>query len=517
MTVRKSLLIWMSFAYIYIPILLFFIFWTRLPVAIVCIAPLAYLVYRAVREKDSELHLWRREAEPVRISPVLFACVLVFLFWACYHAGLGRWVWQEYDWYKHNAILADLTQRPWPVYYTNGDCHSMLTYYIGQYLVPGFCGKVLHSVRAAEIANYLWVVAGLVLIFMNLVEIIHSDRFFTQALTAFCLVFFSIPMWLSEMVMKRLLGINHVGSDLWFYAAENLSLQYTSNFALLRWVFPQTIAIWLIALLFFEMRGELRYYVFIFLPGILYGTIAFMGFVPIALAGVLERFVKTKRKADVLKEVFSFENISLGATHGLIYALYLYGNVFGEKPGSVGMGLQDYKGRFGVYLCFVIVNVLVYVICVVREFRKDYVFWGMTAGLMIIPFFRMGLMNDFVMRTPIPLLFLLMVYVLIYIDRHLYEEAAPAVRSLAVCVLFALIFIGSYYEEQDLVESIRDDVYGELGNGLDWASLEIFANPENSAIPGRDDLVYNYFAYDIEDNLFNRYVAQDKYPEVPAP
>lgn len=50
---------------------------------------------------------------------------------------------QSADWSKHNAVLRDLIEKEWPVLYHNEDESSLLTYYLGQYLVPALSGKVI--------------------------------------------------------------------------------------------------------------------------------------------------------------------------------------------------------------------------------------------------------------------------------------------------------------------------------------------------------------------------------------
>ncbi len=90
---------------------------------------------------------------------------------------------QAGDWAKHNAILYDLVNRRWPVLYTNVKEHSMLTYYIGQYMVAALVGKVTHSTRIAEIVLYIWNMIGLVLVLFNLLFLQKQNPF----LSRFCM------------------------------------------------------------------------------------------------------------------------------------------------------------------------------------------------------------------------------------------------------------------------------------------------------------------------------------------
>lgn len=72
-------------------------------------------------------------------------------------SGAGEWVAQVGDWEKHNLILQDLIDRPWPVRYSDG---SYLCYYLAFYVVPALAGK-LAGIRAASLVCFGWTAAGL--------------------------------------------------------------------------------------------------------------------------------------------------------------------------------------------------------------------------------------------------------------------------------------------------------------------------------------------------------------------
>lgn len=98
-------------------------------------------------------------------------------------------------------ILFDLVNRSWPVYYMNEGEHSMLTYYLGQYMVPALIGKVCHSYKVAEIITLLWAETGLLLIYLNLIRILGIKRWYMQWMTAGLLCFFNGPLILAQKVV----------------------------------------------------------------------------------------------------------------------------------------------------------------------------------------------------------------------------------------------------------------------------------------------------------------------------
>lgn len=151
-TIAKKHLLYVSMAYIYIPIIIFLFGWTKLPIAIICTSAVTYGLICLLKDYNTQGDSIGQE---LRISPWILTISILFLIIVGYYAGWGRFVSQAGDWFKHNAVLSDLINKSWPVYYVNEtwegmEEHSMLTYYIAQYLVPAVFGKVFHSYREAE-------------------------------------------------------------------------------------------------------------------------------------------------------------------------------------------------------------------------------------------------------------------------------------------------------------------------------------------------------------------------------
>ncbi len=249
----------LTILYIYTPIALFLFGWTKLWIACSCCIALAFSIRGMLKDFLSGNYAGDDDAIVMKTSA--FAISTLFLLLVGYYAGWGRWVEQSSDWQKHNLILMDLTQGNWPVYYSTGDGHSMLSYYIAQYLLPALAGKCLHSVRLAEIANYVWAEIGLILVYLNLVRVTKARRTTAQFAAAFILVLFSPPVvlakfvrWLADSGMD-LAGV--ISGGPWFINEKaGLQMQYSGNFVLLRWVFPQAIVPWLTMLLFLGDRDR---------------------------------------------------------------------------------------------------------------------------------------------------------------------------------------------------------------------------------------------------------------------
>ena len=510
MKINSRILTVSSLIYLYLPTVLFLLGWTNKVIAIGVSIAIIFCTVRMLR------NVWNSasQREDVKISVPVLVFLVLFFCWVGYYAGWGRWVQQAGDWHKHNAVLHDLVNKRWPVMYRNGREHAMLSYYIGYYLVPALIGKIRHSFRAAEIAMYAWGASGLVLVYLNLIQYLKARTNGMQVLSAVMIPFFGIPLWLSELVLKRVSEYNTLGQSQWFYFGDTIKLQYSSNYTLLRWVVPQVIGCWLILLLFLQYRQNIENYLYLMLPAMLWGTFSFLGIVPMAGAYAIEWGIRSKSLKAFAAKVFSVDNILMLFTQGAVLFLYYYGNVFSEKPHSVGLSRLPYgPDTWILYVVFVAVNVGIYAIILWRDHKTDLIYYAVVATLCILPAFNMGLYNDLMMRTSIPGLFILMIYVLEFAGKYFpqsceqREEAgrgSGTVTNLFEMMILFLVLVGMYYPFHELSEIAAADVHGKLGREGKWESMEKFADREREEAL---DLKYNYYAYDIEDNLFYRYIA----------
>ncbi|MBQ9895637.1 MAG: hypothetical protein IJM38_09680 [Ruminococcus sp.] len=532
---NKKTLYLIDLIYIAVPILLFLFGWTKWYIAICCSAVLIGCYWRMYRSFTEE------KEESIAVKPIVFIGVVFVLMLFGYAFGWGRWTAQPYDWEKHNTLLSDLTKRSWPVYYTNGSEHSMLTYYIAQYLVPAFVGKATGSFRVTERMIYVWNEIGILLIWLQLIRALKIEKGYKQVLSSIFFLMFGLPLALAKKF-----AINFTTFDIfqdkdnpsWFVLDDDrlIHLQYSENFTLLNWVFPQVIVIWLVTLLFFEHKDKLRYYIPLMLPCMLYGILSFIGMVIFAAAYAVFLLVRDKKFADWLKSVLSPENILCMATLGSVLLLYYYGNMISEKPDALGFKIMPYKGGLiGIYFLFVIFNVLPYGLSLFKWYKRDVLYWVSFISLLIFPIFRMGMYNDLMMRASIPALFLFMYYIMEIFNRYInIPQSDPSVKGkklskeeqklqlkkdmqdikkkllkvpVQVYILIVFVLIGAHYPHRCFTRIMLADNISECGKLRSWGSAEKYAN---RGIKDKQDQVYNYFSYDIDDNLFYKYISRVK-------
>lgn len=521
MRIDRKWLFTAGMAYIYLPMFFFILGWTKLILAVPTILICLFYFFRLRKEANDSY-------EDITVQwPVLLAVSVLFILIG-YYAGYGRFINQPADWTKHNAILHDLAERNWPVLYSNKGEHSMLTYYIGQYILPSLAGKIFHSARIAELALYIWNVIGIVLVYLNVLLFTRATHVLKQLAFAGSFPFFSLPLWLSEIVLKLMTKYNSAGDGQWFFCADGIQLQYSNNYTLLKWVFPQTIPIWLMLIVFLLNREKVKYYVFLLTPVLLFGTLTFLGILPLAAVGALKPLFApgdrtnghrvTGMKARVkswLYQLVSPANLTVFFSMGMLTVLYLLGNVTGEKPAELGLKVMPYNGESIVlYLVFTAVLVLPYAFILFRRHKQNWTFYVSIASLLVLPLFKMGLYNDLTMRASIPALFILMIYVIDDLFLRLEKlQNRKYIRqtildAAALLVTLALLTIGARYPLAEMLWIARSENYSALGSGDEWNTLEKFANRSLENVD--QDVRFNYYTYDLDNSFFYRYLIKTR-------
>ncbi len=482
------------YIYIYLGIAVFFLGWVRAIFAIPALLLLGSCLWRhwgTLREREE------RRRESLVIHWGTLAAAGVFCIFLCLVAGQGAFFVQAGDWEKHNFVLNDLVVSRWPVCYHNDDSDAMLTYYIAQYLVPALFGKVFSSFRAAEVALLVCNVVGILGVLLLVFRVVRADTGKKRVVSALIFALFGTCLFLG----KALYGATGIGSADISGAREWISnsyqLQYRTLFTCLRWAFPQAVVPWMATLLFLEEHKNVRVYALIAAPLVLYATFPLVGIAALMVGVVLSRAFTEKDLKALAKEVFSPSNVAVAVAF-LIPVVYILGNLSGEKVPEVGFAHVDFGINATVYFCFV-AAFLVYTVVIFEMYKKDLLFYLVNISLLILPFFRMGIFNDFTMSVSIPAVFLLMVFVLKALFAY-SREAAKRPGRLAVLAL--LISLGAVYPAQEMAEVVKAPISfaGAMPGSLDdWARRDGSVGAAEA---------YNYFAYDHEEQLFYRYFSR---------
>lgn len=395
---KVNLLDFFSLIYLYLPVVIFFISWINpligIPAAVVC----CYLVYQCSQRQAYRKIQWDK------IWPFLIVALVVIILWELL-SGLGGFFQQSYDWQKHNVLMGDLVNRTWPVHYHFRGENGVMSYYIGEYIIPALIGK-LAGFTATEISLLIWVTLGIVLVTFSIYRWINSSSGWTFIVIIMALLLFAPLIYpLNGIYLTwNPQDSNYMGSLLGEWFSKGLLLNYSSNITQLRFAFSQFVPITLMTSIWLRRRTEYQVWGTVLAPSVLYSTFTFLGLLLVMLSSYVYDVVKHKK---ILRQLFKFENV-LALFLMLVLVLYIACNILQPKPmdDSMRFALTDFWNHKLAFIVFQGAWMLWFLILLKYENRNPLLYIA-GAILLILPFFRYGAANDLVMRVSLPALLLL--------------------------------------------------------------------------------------------------------------
>ncbi|MBI1816867.1 MAG: hypothetical protein HYR72_17955 [Deltaproteobacteria bacterium] len=438
-----------SIAYIALPVALWMLGWLAPLFALIGIAALctgtgllaSQIAASARRDKDGR-RISRWEIAAVSIV----VCIVIGL------TGAGGFGVQTDDWLKHNAILSDLINQPWPVAYRTSAGPIALVYYVAYYLPAALVGK-LCGWTAANLVLYGWTVLGGVLTVLWLVVLSRA------------------PVWLCLLGFTFFSGLDAIGgwlraavsgAETWTSWTNNLQLEWweghwiiPGNLSLIAYVPQQALGGWLLTCLMIDGLRERTNR----LPCVLIVALALMWspYVAIGLGvlSVLSIVASGARIRTLAAGQLSLANLS-GVIVGVICAVYFaarsapvaLADAYVSPPsaferGAFAVGLHEMPPlKFALHYASSMLlefGMLASLLALVYRRRpgERQILVASTVTLLALPFFHHGHFNDLVMRVSIPPLFALLVLTL----TALATAPSRAIRFS----LIALLTIGALH------------------------------------------------------------------------
>lgn len=495
-----------SYLYLYVPIIIWISTWTKIWYAILAVATLGYILYKSYCKNK------KIKVTSVTYSVPELITMVVFILALAYICGWGGFVSQCDDFPKHNAILNDLTTRSWPVYYENNGVQSRLSYYLGSYIVSGSIGKIsflvfqLTEKTAFYVSSYallVWNCIGLFLVINHFLILLKNPNHKLLYIALFLLMGNFIPLVIRYYAHLAEVDVNVLISNGFSHLIDfgRLRVEYTTNFALIRWVFQYSLPTWIIISMFFERKDESEYIV-IGLPLLLFAPFCLIGLIPFMALALVIHLIQSKN-ATPISDFLSGENLLALAVLGSFGYLYLKGSVFNpNKSEEAGFSTQEFwKDSFALraywftLIACVLVFLLLCIIGLALKKNKKTTRWFYLAlsavMLFAIPYFRLGINNDLASRVSIPALFVIqfMLIQLMVENKGIYRDILIFFAVLSLVNTF--IEISVILNQTDLNTIHNEYIYAEN-------TLEVNANPN---LEIRDDLKWNYYDYIIDDSL----------------
>ncbi len=317
--------------------------------------------------------------------------------------GSGRLLPMTSDWLIRDAVLHDLVLRSWPFAYQFDGTLWTLRAPLGMYLIPAAIGK-LAGLKAAYAA--LWVQNALAIGTTLWVSCKASGtRHSMVVLSVFCV--FSGWDIVGSLLLSPGMASPAFQND-WLHGGIEWwprLFQYSSTMTLIAWVPNHAIAGWIVtALILLWDRGRIEI-------GVLAAGAALSAvWSPLPLIGALPFLLKAGVEA-IWQWRLGWRDIALPAliTAGLLPVL-LY---LASDGGAVPHGWQALTANFmTLYVLFIGLEVLPFVVVNALYGSGRGGFSASTyaiavISLLLMPFYKLGAANDFVMRSSIPALAIL--------------------------------------------------------------------------------------------------------------
>jgi len=382
-SIRMALLL--TSAYIILPIILFLFWWTSAWIGVCMALGIVAIIWTQSRKLHNETFF-------ISLKTLGTIAVLT-LIWTIL-SGAGHRGFFNGDFYKHNAIFNDLISLNWPVHYQ----HSYLVYYFAYYLPSALIGK-WWGWQAGNSALFIWTLMGISLVFLWLFSFINEKK---QLWYGLLFPFFSGLDGLGKLIMR-----GKVVNNEWEWWGRNW--QYSGNTTLFFYVPQQVLIGWLLMgmLLYMLVKHKtLPLQIVLLSTSLLWSPFVFLGILPFY-------FLLLVKKQYSLSMMELFMSLVIFC----VELLFLTSNMtFFVKETSANGWLWEtekllrswvlvrlalfYVFEFGLFASFI------YLFLFKKNRRTEFVvFICSLIILTLIPWYKIGLMNDFAMRASIPALY----------------------------------------------------------------------------------------------------------------
>lgn len=486
----------LGIGYIILPILIFLIGFLKFYISIPLVCAVVYSSYRCFKnlyDSNAVIETEKRNIKSISIYILLFYLILVWLFFS----GIGSFSFQNDDYMVRNPIFRDLINYKWPVIYDLSEMDSHITsitgtdkvmfvYYFTYWLPSALVGKLFGEL-AANFALYFWSLLGIVLTLYFVSRYLKKLSY--SAIIIF--IFFGGLDIVGTLIFKESYQI-HSHIEWWNY------FQYSSNTTQLYWVFNQSIPAWLITSMLLNCRSR-KSVIFISSAIFAYSPFATIGMVPIAIYMYLKRYDEgdnslKKRIAGGI----TFENIFMP-----LMMLTVFGMLYTSNPDSISVKDWAFKlldcsfaEKITSYLMGIILECGLYFFIIRRYFRNNKILWAALISLILFPFYKITPANDFAMRSSIPALFILMIFVIKYVQSNSNRALIAVVLVISSVTAVSEISRSVHYTFSVQPDSyLKEDIY----------SFGDMKKPSDRWI---NTVSYQFFAHDYENTPFYKYIAK---------
>ena len=501
MKIKYSFFVLLAFIFLALPVTVFYWGFLKLIWSVVFTAATfaaGFFLVRDTAKADRE----------ITVRPLLFVSAALFcMIWA-FFSGIGEFTWTTADHTVRAAVLNDLVEYDWPVFYdlstqSNPAVKEALggetvafAYYFTFWLIPSLIGKVF-GITAARAALVLWGGLGLFLITLGL--------FFLQekpAFSAVAVAFLFGGLDLIPDLYQQFFTDYGVAWEGW-----NDQLYIHGNFFQTMNVFHQCIAGWLVTVLLAGSVSRRN----IGTCGALafcYSPWATIGALPIALYELLKKREGITRGKDIL----TYGNLVMPAGILMCFGTFFTANIgaTGDK-GFIWEFFGSPAQLLVAYVLYVLIEFGIWALIVYKDEKDNGLYWVSLITLLIFPVYKMTEANDLLMRGTMVPMFVFTIFMLRKTDKVIGKiKARKKLSDVYEIGYLALFFLMAFIPVVLFLTALGGSA--DIWNGTDTSvrakdeivSFGDIRNEEFTEVTKRQ-----FYVYDHDQTLFFRVFGRD--------
>jgi hypothetical protein len=414
---RIKTLYTISILYLLIPNIIYYLYWTKPMLSITGNALILYIFFRNTLREGGFRNTF---IDLKDLCIALIAAVVLTLA-----SGINGFAFQTMDHWAHNAKFQELLQSDWPLRFPTN--RPVMAYYFGYYLVPAAFSKLTGHISSAAILIWtsLGIALGLLWIFISLHE----------------------KWWIALLVLcvgdfPRLFKGIAAHWSIQVYRYEKIGVEHWSNLENLFWAPNQFIpALMLGGMLFYAIRHRLDYTLLCFPTALALWWAAFPALVTGFVMAVLLVCQWIRWGTSFTK---LFERVLLPFIAAVPILLLFQSHPHPPENGLIWEFRGDPGNLLREYLTNTLADVLLFV-CAFHLFRRIGLasiraapFWLLIGVTLLLPLFRVGKVNDMLLRGMMPVLILIGCYVLYPLSSQPAAKVAAALRYNVLCTIIVM-------------------------------------------------------------------------------
>jgi hypothetical protein len=453
-----------TFIFLVVPYLIFFYgwlyWWVAIPMTVICLYPIFWDWKQPYGTSDQG-----GEKNAITLQQIAIVCggalFLVLI------SGIGGWGYQNTDWEKHNILLRDLVEQPWPLIYQFGTFHLPFDYYFAYYLPAALVGKMFGWISANHaLMVESWIGLSLALLWgFALIK----QSWWKAALIVGCFAGLDVIGFLLTMPIAPML----LGKPMNIYSLEwwSIAWNYPSFNRVLFWMPNQGLIGWLATSLILNeiFNRERKYTIWYLALTTFWSPFVTVGLIPLVMANwIAERdtFYAWIRKYGLP----NLCGVLLGGLIGFMYIAKFYplppqvsGKILSDFIFVLASGdKQIIEGLVILLILFWLLECGLYGILTWKLLDKDdkQSRLILAVGLVILamlPFYQYGYYNDLLHKASIPSLFALS----IILGRTVLAKNVKRRTQLALTILLCIGFLTAFI-------NIGIQFDGMIKNGAVW-------------------------------------------------